>query len=243
MSEPYRQQASGRPTYIDASARASSSGHDAFNLLAAHDFFHHESQDRNPPSLQMASQDGYPQGQSLAYALHSSSLSLPGLPFSLPTTSPMSQNYEDGAAVGVGVEDLRNFSPTTPTYNFSACRASYPDSNATSASSPASPDPTHATLMPDAALAEVDEDKRRRNQAASARFRQKKKQREQQLMNASREMQEKTKKLEAENDSLKKENRFLKKLLVEKVDHMSEEDRELLKKATETVFEASIPTK
>jgi cell division protein FtsB len=46
-------------------------------------------------------------------------------------------------------------------------------------------------------------------------------------------MQDRTKKLEAENDGLKKENMFLKKLLVEKVDHMSDEDRELLKKAAE----------
>jgi cell division protein FtsB len=52
-------------------------------------------------------------------------------------------------------------------------------------------------------------------------------------METSREMQDRTKKLEAENDGLKKENMFLKKLLVEKVDHMSDEDRELLKKAAE----------
>ena len=52
-------------------------------------------------------------------------------------------------------------------------------------------------------------------------------------METSQKMQDRTKKLEAENDGLKKENMFLKKLLVEKVDHMSDEDRELLKKAAE----------
>jgi hypothetical protein len=45
-------------------------------------------------------------------------------------------------------------------------------------------------------------------------------------------MQDRTKKLEVENDGLKKDNLFLKKLLVEKVDHMSEEDRDMLRKAT-----------
>lgn len=51
-------------------------------------------------------------------------------------------------------------------------------------------------------------------------------------METSREMQEKTRKLETENEGLRKENLFLKKLLVEKVDHMSEDDREMLLKAT-----------
>lgn len=95
-------------------------------------------------------------------------------------------------------------------------------------------------MMPDAIIVEADEGKRKRNQAASARFRQKKKQREQHLMETSRDMQEKTRKLEAENEGLKKENLFLKKLLVERVDHMSEEDREMLLKATgEALMKAS----
>lgn len=143
------------------------------------------------------------------------------------------QQYDHETSIQVGLEDLQGFSPITPTYNINAYRTPYPDSNATSASSATSPDPTHATLMTDPIIVEADEDKRKRNQAASARFRQKKKQREQQLMESTRDMQERTKRLEAENDGLKKENMFLKKLLVEKVDHMSEEDREMLKKATE----------
>ncbi|KAH7390447.1 hypothetical protein BKA66DRAFT_413297 [Pyrenochaeta sp. MPI-SDFR-AT-0127] len=145
----------------------------------------------------------------------------------------LQQQYDHENSIQVGLDALDNFSPITPTYNINAYRTPYPDSNATSTSSATSPDAAHATLISDPVIVEADEDKRKRNQAASARFRQKKKQREQQLMETSRDMQERTKKLEAENDGLKKENMFLKKLLVEKVDHMSDEDREMLRKATE----------
>ncbi|KAL1608941.1 hypothetical protein SLS59_002133 [Nothophoma quercina] len=129
------------------------------------------------------------------------------------------------------LDELQGFSPVTAAYNMNTYRTPYPDSNATSTSSATSPDPHHGVVS-DPVIIEADEDKRKRNQAASARFRQKKKQREQQLMETSREMQERTRKLESENESLKKENLFLKKLLVEKVDHMSEEDREMLLRAT-----------
>jgi hypothetical protein len=136
------------------------------------------------------------------------------------------QQYEHEPSI---LDELNGFSPIVPNYNINTYRTPYPDSNATSTSSPTSPDPQ---LTNDPIIVEADDDKRKRNQAASARFRQKKKQREQQLMETSREMQDRTKRLEAENDGLKKENIFLKKLLVEKVDHMSEEDREMLRKAT-----------
>lgn len=168
--------------------------------------------------------------------------SITGLQYTLPTmTAHMAQpQYDQESSIQVGIDDLQGFSPITPNpYNINAYRTPYPDSNATSASSATSPDPAHATLMTDPVIIEADEDKRKRNQAASARFRQKKKQREQQLLESSREMQDRTKRLEAENDGLKKENMFLKKLLVEKVDHMSDEDRELLRKATEGALNGS----
>ncbi|KAF2868481.1 hypothetical protein BDV95DRAFT_460244, partial [Massariosphaeria phaeospora] len=94
----------------------------------------------------------------------------------------------------------------------------YPDSTASSAPSE------------DPIIVEADEDKRKRNQAASARFRQKKKQREQHMLEQSRDMHDKTRRLEGEVENLKRENTFLKKLLVEKVDNMNEEDRQLLVK-------------
>lgn len=145
-----------------------------------------------------------------------------------PMSTHLPSQYEPDVSI---LDDLQGFSPVTAAYNINAYRTPYADSNATSTSSATSPDP-QVGMMADTIIIEADEDKRKRNQAASARFRQKKKQREQHLLETSREMQDKTRKLESENEGLRKENLFLKKLLVEKVDHMSEEDREMLLKAT-----------
>ncbi|KAF4436496.1 hypothetical protein F53441_13236 [Fusarium austroafricanum] len=62
----------------------------------------------------------------------------------------------------------------------------------------------------------AEEDKRRRNTAASARFRIKKKQREQALEKSAKEMSEKVTALESKVQQLEMENKWLKNLLVEK---------------------------
>lgn len=62
----------------------------------------------------------------------------------------------------------------------------------------------------------AEEDKRRRNTAASARFRIKKKQREQALEQSQKEAQEKVAKLEATIEQLQTENAWLKSLITEK---------------------------
>lgn len=62
----------------------------------------------------------------------------------------------------------------------------------------------------------AEEDKRRRNTAASARFRVKKKQREQALEKTLKETQEKNSKLEAKISQLELENQWLKDLITEK---------------------------
>ncbi|KAM4059860.1 leucine zipper domain-containing protein [Hirsutella rhossiliensis] len=62
----------------------------------------------------------------------------------------------------------------------------------------------------------AEEDKRRRNTAASARFRIKKKQREQALEKSAKEMTEKINGLESKVSQLETENKWLKNLLVEK---------------------------
>jgi hypothetical protein len=62
----------------------------------------------------------------------------------------------------------------------------------------------------------AEEDRRRRNTAASARFRMKKKQREQALERTVRETTEKNASLEARVAQLEMENRWLKNLLTEK---------------------------
>ncbi|KAI9158521.1 Regulatory protein cys-3 [Paramyrothecium foliicola] len=70
--------------------------------------------------------------------------------------------------------------------------------------------------LEDASRQAAEEDKRRRNTAASARFRFKKKQREQALEKSAKEMSEKVSSLESKVSQLETENKWLKNLLVEK---------------------------
>lgn len=70
----------------------------------------------------------------------------------------------------------------------------------------------------------AEEDKRRRNTAASARFRVKKKQREQALERTVKEVQEKNSKLEAKVNQLEMENKWLKDLITEKKGIQSKEE-------------------
>jgi hypothetical protein len=62
----------------------------------------------------------------------------------------------------------------------------------------------------------AEEDKRRRNTAASARFRVKKKQREQALERSAKEMSDKVAALEGRINQLETENKWLKNLITEK---------------------------
>ncbi|KAE9991041.1 hypothetical protein EG327_000580 [Venturia inaequalis] len=71
----------------------------------------------------------------------------------------------------------------------------------------------------------AEDEKRKRNLAASARFRQKKKQREHQLEKATKELNDKADVLEARITELEQENELLKAMLTEKVDTMTEADR------------------
>jgi len=70
----------------------------------------------------------------------------------------------------------------------------------------------------------AEEDKRRRNTAASARFRVKKKQREQALERTVKEVQDKNSKLEAKVTQLEMENKWLKDLITEKNGISSKEE-------------------
>ncbi|KAM3508790.1 hypothetical protein MY11210_006576 [Beauveria gryllotalpidicola] len=75
---------------------------------------------------------------------------------------------------------------------------------------------TQALHFEEASRVAAEEDKRRRNTAASARFRIKKKQREQALEKSAKEMQTKMSDLENKVSQLETENKWLKNLLVEK---------------------------
>ncbi|TAQ85925.1 hypothetical protein B7494_g5760 [Chlorociboria aeruginascens] len=74
----------------------------------------------------------------------------------------------------------------------------------------------------------AEEDKRRRNTAASARFRVKKKQREQALERSAKEMSDKVSALEGRISQLETENKWLKNLITEK--NESKEDIQALYK-------------
>jgi hypothetical protein len=71
----------------------------------------------------------------------------------------------------------------------------------------------------------AEDEKRKRNLAASARFRQKKKLREQQLEKVTKELTDRAEELEAQISKLEQENELLKAMLTEKVDTMTEADR------------------
>jgi len=72
--------------------------------------------------------------------------------------------------------------------------------------------------LEDVSRVAAEEDKRRRNTAASARFRVKKKQREQALEKQAKDMTDKVSALESRVQQLETENKWLKDLLTEKSD-------------------------
>ena len=76
--------------------------------------------------------------------------------------------------------------------------------------------PNRPMSMEEATRLAAEEDKRRRNTAASARFRVKKKQREQALEKNNKEMSEKVTSLEGRIQQLETENKWLKNLIMEK---------------------------
>jgi len=82
--------------------------------------------------------------------------------------------------------------------------------------------PSEAQSFEEASRLAAEEDKRRRNTAASARFRVKKKQREQALERSAKEMSDKVASLEGRINQLETENKWLKNLITEKND--SKED-------------------
>jgi len=73
-----------------------------------------------------------------------------------------------------------------------------------------------SSTFEDASRLAAEEDKRRRNTAASARFRIKKKQREQALEQSAKQMSDKMAALEGRINQLETENKWLKNLITEK---------------------------
>lgn len=163
-----------------------------------------------------------------------------------PKNNPNNVKYEELLS---GVSPTQNFQPPNidtsaaepshyySTYNTPIQPAPAPGfGHAESHASPATSSPTGAHSakrkadQTDSMNAEeksrlaAEEDKRRRNTAASARFRVKKKQREQSLESTVKEVQDKNSKLEAKVTQLELENKWLKELITEKNGISSKEE-------------------
>jgi hypothetical protein len=89
--------------------------------------------------------------------------------------------------------------------------------------------PNRVLAYEDQSRVAAEEDKRKRNTAASARFRIKKKQREQALEKSAKEMTDKVTKLEGRISALETENKWLKSLVTEKHGGQAEVLQKLLK--------------
>lgn len=122
-------------------------------------------------------------------------------------------------------EGPQNFHPMQPghgsVYGTPAATSpnqQFPQGAATPADSrkATSPNAGRPLNLEEASRHAADEDKRRRNTAASARFRVKKKQREQALEKSAKEMSDKVSSLESKVSQLETENKWLKNLLVDK---------------------------
>jgi len=124
--------------------------------------------------------------------------------------------------------DLNSLPPATPTTSSSAKR------KASNLEDP------HLTLEERTRFA-AEEDKRRRNTAASARFRVKKKQREQALEKQAREMTDKANRLEKRVNELEMENRWLKGLITDKADEgAGDQLSEVFSKLKEKIGESGL---
>lgn len=124
--------------------------------------------------------------------------SIQNLPHPQPGSYPVPHSYTSPVSASI--------SPVTQGFDHSADKKRRLDSTDASA---------HLSLDEQARVA-AEEDKRRRNTAASARFRVKKKQREQEMEKKAKEMTEKVTKLETRIQQLETENAWLKGLITEK---------------------------
>lgn len=119
--------------------------------------------------------------------------------------------------------DLASFSPTTAFAIDPQLKAG--DKRPYTATSP-------TASVESSSRAAAEEDKRRRNTAASARFRVKKKQREQALEKTAKEMSDRANALEAKIQKLETENKWLRNLVVEKTSKGKEDVADLWRKFT-----------
>jgi len=121
----------------------------------------------------------------------------------LPTPIQTQPHYYPGTSTGASPSALEPPTPTTATNTAQKRKAS---------------SPLNTDSLEEDSRAVAEEDKRRRNTAASARFRVKKKQREQALEKSAKEMSDKVAALEGRINQLETENKWLKNLVTEKTE-------------------------
>ncbi|CAH0014683.1 unnamed protein product [Clonostachys rhizophaga] len=136
-------------------------------------------------------------------------------------------SYQAPSMNNFAPESSHNFPPLQPNHGLvyrnqvpTAQHGSYSHASAPRATEKrkdeASSAPSRPVSLEEASRVAAEEDKRRRNTAASARFRIKKKQREQALEKSAKEMTDKVTALESKVSQLETENKWLKNLLVDK---------------------------
>ncbi|KAF3766062.1 hypothetical protein M406DRAFT_106078 [Cryphonectria parasitica EP155] len=135
------------------------------------------------------------------------------------TYSPINGNFSDG----IGLQPLQpspsNAYPPVPHQHASFSHHAVAQPKGSDKRRGTEPQVnTRALNIEEASRMAAEEDKRRRNTAASARFRVKKKQREQALEKSAKEMSDKVSQLESKISQLETENQWLKKLILEKND-------------------------
>jgi hypothetical protein len=144
--------------------------------------------------------------------------------FDLGDNKPENFKYEDlvsGSGTNTNFNPSLGGSPADgsqfyPGYNASGFSADGQGNAAQCARPQAEGTPTDNLSPEDKSRLAAEEDKRRRNTAASARFRVKKKQREQALERNVKEINDKNAKLEAKVNQLEMENKWLKDLITDK---------------------------
>ncbi|MCJ1403078.1 hypothetical protein MMC11_006301 [Xylographa trunciseda] len=151
----------------------------------------------------------------------------PDLPFVPADTSAVLPEPLDANYVAPSPFDLTAFGNPASPYDISQ----QPHTGDKRPFSESSMTPTSPSLEASSRAA-AEEDKRRRNTAASARFRVKKKQREQALEKTAKEMTDRADALEARIAQLEMENKWLRNLVVEKTAKGKEDVAELWKRFT-----------
>jgi hypothetical protein len=136
--------------------------------------------------------------------------------------NPFASTFSESSLPPAPIQTGQSLYASSPAAGSPASAVAAPPSGTKRKSDSISVSPSDARSFEEASRLAAEEDKRRRNTAASARFRVKKKQREQALERSAKEMSDKVAALEGRINQLETENKWLKNLVTEKND--SKED-------------------